>query len=181
MTSSTETREGPGQNRIYRENRSTMFHTQNNRVRVLVADDQADVREALRLLLKTEGIDTESAASPAAVLAALETREFDALLIDLNYARDTTSGQEGLDLLSSIRAKDSTVPIIVMTAWGSLELAVEAMRRGAKDFIQKPWENARLLAILKTQIELSQALKAQPAARSRKPPTARRRPPGDDR
>jgi DNA-binding NtrC family response regulator len=126
---------------------------------VLVADDQADVREALRLLLKTEGIDTESAASPAAVLAALETREFDALLIDLNYARDTTSGQEGLDLLSSIRAKDSTVPIIVMTAWGSLELAVEAMRRGAKDFIQKPWENARLLAILKTQIELSQALK----------------------
>jgi len=136
-----------------------MFHTQNNRIRVLVADDQADVREALRLLLKTEGIDTESAASPAAVLAALETREFDALLIDLNYARDTTSGQEGLDLLSSIRAKDSTVPIIVMTAWGSLELAVEAMRRGAKDFIQKPWENARLLAILKTQIELSQALK----------------------
>jgi DNA-binding NtrC family response regulator len=136
-----------------------MFHTQNNRIRVLVADDQADVREALRLLLKTEGIDTETAASPAAVLAALETREFDALLIDLNYARDTTSGQEGLDLLSSVRAKDSTVPIIVMTAWGSLELAVEAMRRGAKDFIQKPWENARLLAILKTQIELSQALK----------------------
>ena len=114
------------------------------------------------------------------MLAALETREFDALLIDLNYARDTTSGQEGLDLLSSIRAKDSTVPIIVMTAWGSLELAVEAMRRGAKDFVQKPWENARLLAILKTQIELSQALKAQPAARSRKPPAARRRPAGDD-
>jgi DNA-binding NtrC family response regulator len=159
MTSSTETREGAGQNRIYRENKSAMFHTQNNRIRVLVADDQADVREALRLLLKTEGLDTETAASPAAVLAALETREFDALLIDLNYARDTTSGQEGLDLLSSVRAKDSTVPIIVMTAWGSLELAVEAMRRGAKDFIQKPWENARLLAILKTQIELSQALK----------------------
>ncbi len=159
MTSSAETREDAGQNRIYRENRSAMFHTQNNRIRVLVADDQADVREALRLLLKTEGIDTETAASPAAVLAALETREFDALLIDLNYARDTTSGQEGLDLLSSVRAKDSTVPIIVMTAWGSLELAVEAMRRGAKDFIQKPWENARLLAILKTQIELSQALK----------------------
>ncbi len=159
MTSTSETREGPGQNRTYRENKSTMFHNQNNRIRVLVADDQADVREALRLLLKTEGIDTEAAASPAAVLAALETREFDALLIDLNYARDTTSGQEGLDLLSSVRAKDSTVPIIVMTAWGSLELAVEAMRRGAKDFVQKPWENARLLAILKTQIELSQALK----------------------
>ncbi len=159
MTSTSETRESPGQNRTYRENKSTMFHTQNNRIRVLVADDQADVREALRLLLKTEGIDTEAASSPAAVLAALETREFDALLIDLNYARDTTSGQEGLDLLSSVRAKDSTVPIIVMTAWGSLELAVEAMRRGAKDFVQKPWENARLLAILKTQIELSQALK----------------------
>ena len=159
MTSTSETREGAGQNRTYRENKSTMFHNQNNRIRVLVADDQADVREALRLLLKTEGIDTEAAASPAAVLAALETREFDALLIDLNYARDTTSGQEGLDLLSSVRAKDSTVPIIVMTAWGSLELAVEAMRRGAKDFVQKPWENARLLAILKTQIELSQALK----------------------
>src|SRR5260370_8395367 len=92
-------------------------------------------------------------------MSALEAREFDALLMDLNYARDTTSGQEGLDLLSNIRAKDSTLPIIVMTAWGSLELAVEAMRRGAKDFVQKPWENARLLAILKTQIELSQALR----------------------
>src|SRR5271167_520187 len=152
---------------IQNENRSklqgdsprVMTTPHSNRTRILVADDQPDIREALRLLLKTEGIDTEAASSPAAVLAALETREFDALLIDLNYARDTTSGQEGLDLLSSVRAKDSTVPIIVMTAWGSLELAVEAMRRGAKDFVQKPWENARLLAILKTQIELSQALK----------------------
>src|SRR6202046_4063154 len=129
------------------------------RSRILVADDQPDIREALRLLLKGQGFETETVASPAAVLAALEAREFDALLMDLNYARDTTSGQEGLDLLSNIRAKDSTLPIIVMTAWGSLELAVEAMRRGAKDFIQKPWENARLLAILKTQIELSQALR----------------------
>jgi DNA-binding NtrC family response regulator len=130
-----------------------------NRTRVLVADDQSDIREALRLLLKGEGFETETVASPAAVLSALEAREFDALLMDLNYARDTTSGQEGLDLLSNIRAKDGTLPIIVMTAWGSLELAVEAMRRGAKDFIQKPWENARLLTILKTQIELSQALR----------------------
>ena len=129
------------------------------RTRILVADDQPDIREALRLLLKGEGFETETVASPAAVMSALEAREFDALLMDLNYARDTTSGQEGLDLLSNIRAKDSTLPIIVMTAWGSLELAVEAMRRGAKDFIQKPWENARLLAILKTQIELSQALR----------------------
>ncbi len=130
-----------------------------SRTRILVADDQADVREALRLLLKSEGFETETVASPAAVLSALETREFDAILIDLNYARDTTSGQEGLDLLSNIRAKDSSVPIIVMTAWGSLELAVEAMRRGAKDFVQKPWENARLLAILKTQIELAHAIR----------------------
>src|ERR1700758_3187462 len=136
-----------------------MTSPHSNRTRILVADDQPDIREALRLLLKGEGFETETVASPAAVMSALEAREFDALLIDLNYARDTTSGQEGLDLLSSVRAKDSTVPIIVMTAWGSLELAVEAMRRGAKDFIQKPWENARLLAILKTQIELSQALK----------------------
>ena len=119
----------------------------------------AGYSRGLRLLLKGEGFETETVASPAAVLSALEAREFDALLMDLNYARDTTSGQEGLDLLSNIRAKDSTLPIIVMTAWGSLELAVEAMRRGAKDFIQKPWENARLLAILKTQIELSQALR----------------------
>ncbi|MFZ0037216.1 MAG: sigma-54 dependent transcriptional regulator [Candidatus Acidiferrales bacterium] len=130
-----------------------------NRTRILVADDQADVREALRLLLKSEGFETETVASPAAVLAALETREFDSILIDLNYARDTTSGQEGLDLLSNIRAKDGAVPIIVMTAWGSLELAVEAMRRGAKDFVQKPWENNRLLAILKTQIELAHAIR----------------------
>jgi DNA-binding NtrC family response regulator len=129
------------------------------RTRVLVADDQPDIREALRLLLKGEGFEIETVASPAAVISAIEAREFDGLLMDLNYARDTTSGQEGLDLLSNIRAKDSSLPVIVMTAWGSLELAVEAMRRGAKDFVQKPWENVRLLAILKTQIELSQALR----------------------
>jgi DNA-binding NtrC family response regulator len=130
-----------------------------NRIRILVADDQPDIREALRLLFKAEGYETETVGSPNAMLSALETREFDAALIDLNYARDTTSGQEGLDLLSNIRAKDSTLPIVVMTAWGSLELAVEAMRRGAKDFIQKPWENARLLSILKNQIELAHALR----------------------
>jgi DNA-binding NtrC family response regulator len=145
--------------KIQGETHSSMIPANQNRIRILVADDQPDVREALRLLLKGEGFETETVASPAAVLASLETREFDAVLIDLNYARDTTSGQEGLDLLSNIRAKDSTLPIVVMTAWGSLELAVEAMRRGAKDFIQKPWENARLLAILRTQIELAQALR----------------------
>ena len=128
-------------------------------MRVLVADDQPDVREALRLLLKGEGFEIEAVASPSGVISALETREYDAVLMDLNYARDTTSGQEGLDLLSNIRAIDGTLPVVVMTAWGSLELAVEAMRRGAKDFVQKPWENARLLAILRTQIELARALR----------------------
>lgn len=127
--------------------------------RILIADDQPDVREALRLLLKGEGYAIESAFSPAGVLNALESSEFDALLVDLNYNRDTTSGQEGLDLLSRIQAVDSTLPVVVMTAWGTVELAVEAMRRGARDFVQKPWDNTRLLTILRTQIELRDALK----------------------
>jgi DNA-binding NtrC family response regulator len=127
--------------------------------RILVADDQQDILEALRLLLKAEGYQIETAGSPAGVLAAVEDREFDVLLMDLNYARDTTSGQEGLDLLNNVRAIDSTLPIVVMTAWGSVDVAVEAMRRGARDFVQKPWENARLLTILRTQSELSQALR----------------------
>lgn len=127
--------------------------------RVLIADDQADVLTALRLLLKGEGYETESANSPRAILVAAENRDFDAVLMDLNYARDTTSGQEGLDLLTRIQALDSTLPVIVMTAWGSVGLAVEAMRRGARDFVEKPWENARLLTILHTQIELGQALR----------------------
>ncbi len=127
--------------------------------RVLIADDQADVLEALRLLLKAEGFQLESASSPAGVLAAIEAREFDVALIDLNYARDTTSGEEGLNLLSRIQGIDPTLPVVVMTAWGSVEVAVEAMRRGARDFIQKPWDNARLLAIIRTQMELSQALR----------------------
>lgn len=127
--------------------------------RILIADDQPDVLEALRLLLKGEGIEIETAHSPAGILAALEAREFDAVLMDLNYTRDTTSGQEGLDLLARIRALDSTVPVVVMTAWGTVDVAVEAMRRGARDFIQKPWDNPRLLAIVRTQMELSTALK----------------------
>jgi len=131
----------------------------NNVSRVLIADDQRDVLEALRLLLKGEGVAIETASSPAGVLDALHSHEFDAVLMDLNYARDTTSGQEGLDLLSRIQSLDSTLPVIVMTAWGSVELAVEAMRRGARDFVQKPWENARLLAVLRTQMELSRALR----------------------
>jgi DNA-binding NtrC family response regulator len=127
--------------------------------RILIADDQPDVLEALRLLLKGEGYETEAVSSPVAVLRALESRDFDAALIDLNYARDTTSGQEGLDLLSRIKSLDGAPPVVVMTAWGSVELAVEAMRRGARDFIQKPWENERLLSVLRNQVELGQALR----------------------
>ena len=117
------------------------------------------MREALRLLLKGEGMESDSVASPNAVVTAMDTREYDAILMDLNYTRDTTSGQEGLDLLSRIQAADSGLPVIVMTAWGSVQVAVEAMRRGARDFVQKPWDNARLLAILRTQIELRRALR----------------------
>jgi DNA-binding NtrC family response regulator len=127
--------------------------------RILVADDQTDVREALRLLLKGEGYRIDAVASPEAVMEELASGEFDILLIDLNYSRDTTSGEEGLDLLSKIQAIDSSLPVIVMTAWGSVNIAVEAMRRGARDFIQKPWENERLVSILRTQMDLSRALK----------------------
>jgi len=129
------------------------------RPRILIADDQPDVLEALRLLLKGENCEVAMAASPSAVMKALATENFDAALLDLNYARDTTSGQEGLDLLARIREFDSTLPVVVMTAWGSVELAVESLRRGARDFVQKPWDNARLLSIIRTQIELSQALR----------------------
>jgi DNA-binding NtrC family response regulator len=127
--------------------------------RILIADDQADVLAALSLLLKGEGFRIDSASSPAGVLKTLDGQEFDVVLIDLNYARDTTSGAEGLDLLSKIHAIDPSLPVVVMTAWGSVNVAVEAMRRGARDFIQKPWDNARLLAILRTQVELAQALR----------------------
>jgi DNA-binding NtrC family response regulator len=132
---------------------------QDSSPRILIADDQPDVIEALRILLKGEGYHSETAASPAGILLALETRDFDVLLMDLNYTRDTTSGLEGLDLLSRIQMLDSGLPIVVMTAWGSVELAVEAMRRGARDFIQKPWDNSRLLTILRTQVELGRALR----------------------
>jgi DNA-binding NtrC family response regulator len=128
-------------------------------IRVLVADDQPDVREALRLLLKGEGFGIEAVDSPAALLAALDKQDFDVVLMDLNYARDTTSGAEGLDLITRIQALDPNLPLVVMTAWASVDLAVEAMRRGARDFVQKPWENTRLLSILRTQAELAGALR----------------------
>src|SRR5208337_4779042 len=136
-----------------------MSTLQTTNTKILIADDLPDVLEALRLLLKGEGYVTESATSPSGILAALDAQDFDLVLMDLNFARDTTSGQEGLDLLKKLQAMDSTLPVVVMTAWGSVGVAVEAMRRGARDFIEKPWDNARLIAILRTQIELSRALR----------------------
>ncbi len=127
--------------------------------RILIADDQPDVLEALRFLLKREGLKTDSVESPQQALQAVESHEYDLAIVDLNYSRDTTSGQEGLDLLAKIQAVDSMLPVVVMTAWGSVDLAVEAMRRGARDFVQKPWENERLSAIVRTQLELSNALR----------------------
>ena len=128
--------------------------------RILIADDQPDVLEALRLLLKSEGYQTEAVKSPAAVLKAVESRDFALVLMDLNYARDTTSGQEGLDLLSKLQAADASLPVVVMTAWASVDVAVEAMRRGARDFVTKPWDNPRLIAIVRNQIALGSAVRA---------------------
>jgi len=127
--------------------------------RILVADDQADVLEALRFLLKRDGHAVVTAQSPAGALATLDSEDVDLVLMDLNYARDTTSGREGMDLLGRIRAQDASLPVVVMTAWGSVEGAVEAMRAGARDYVQKPWDNTRLLATLRTQLELGRALK----------------------
>jgi DNA-binding NtrC family response regulator len=126
---------------------------------ILLADDQPDVLHALKLLLKSEGYETVAANSPAQIASALVEQQFDAILMDMNYARDTTSGSEGLDLLTRIQAVHPNLPVIVMTAWGSVEGAVEAMRRGARDYVEKPWDNARLLATLRGQVELSRALR----------------------
>jgi len=124
--------------------------------RVLVADDQAPVLDALQLLLKGQGYRTQAVNEPSRVLQALESEQFDVVLMDMNYERDTTAGEEGLQLVSQIRAHDQNVPVLVMTAWGSVELAVEAMRRGASDFVQKPWQNHQLLAKLREQVERAQ-------------------------
>jgi DNA-binding NtrC family response regulator len=126
---------------------------------LLVADDVPDVRTALRLLLVEEGIDVHAVASPAGALAAAAERRFDAALLDLNYARDTTSGGEGLDLLARLHRQDPDLPVVLMTAWASIELAVQAMRAGARDFVEKPWDNARLVAIVRNQVELGRALR----------------------
>ncbi len=127
--------------------------------RILVADDQPDVLEAIRLLLKAEGFETATVESPGEVRDAVEKGDFDLALIDLNYTRDTTSGKEGLDLLSALRELDATLPVVVMTAWGSVGGAVEAMQRGARDYIEKPWDNDRLLTTIRTQVALGRALR----------------------
>lgn len=128
-----------------------------NKPRILVADDQADVVEALRLLLKGGGFQVDAAGSPDEVVRVLKKRPIDALLMDLNYTRDTTSGREGMDLLTAVHQLDPDLPVVVMTAWGSVDGAVEAMRRGAKDYVEKPWDNARLIATIRTQLELGKA------------------------
>jgi DNA-binding NtrC family response regulator len=131
----------------------------NPRARVLVADDDRDVLEALKLLLKSEGYTVETAMSPAGVTAAISGHDFAAVLMDMNYTRDTTSGTEGLDLLQRIQGLDATLPVIVMTAWGSIEGAIAALRRGARDYIEKPFDNTRLLHVMRTQVELGQAIR----------------------
>lgn len=141
--------------------------------RVLVADDQPDVIDALRLLLHPEGIQTDAAQSPAAVMAAIAAREYDVLLLDLNYARDTTSGREGLDLVSRIRAIDPSLPVLVMTGWATLDIAVEALRYGVRDFVQKPWENDRLLASVREQAEQRRAARRLAARHAREQAEAR--------
>jgi DNA-binding NtrC family response regulator len=130
-------------------------HTQEGqRPRLLVADDQPAILDALEILLRPEGYKLDRAASPRQLVECLASESYDAVLMDMNYTRDTTSGAEGIDLLAEIQSYGLRVPIIVMTAWSSVELAVEAMRRGAADFIQKPWDNARLLTVLRTQLDL---------------------------
>ncbi len=142
--------------------------------RILIADDQPDLLDALRLLLKGEGIAMEAVTSPEAVLAAVEGGTFDLLLMDLNYTGDTTSGREGIDLLARVQAHDRLLPVIVMTGWGSVDLAVEAMRRGVCDFVQKPWDNEQLVSTLRTEIDKGRARRQQHAHEQRELDEARR-------
>ena len=122
--------------------------------RILIADDQADVLKALGLLLKPEGYEIKTASSVEEIIDVVNSVDLDVVLMDLNYIRGETSGRQGLDLLKRIHQIDESLPMIVMTAWSSIELAVEVMRYGARDFIQKPWKNERLLSVLQTQVEL---------------------------
>ena len=139
--------------------------------RILIADDQHDVLVALRLLLKGAGYQTDSASSPAEVLSAVEQRDYSLVMMDLNYARDTTSGEEGLNMIPQIQALDPALPIVVMTAWSTVDVAVEAMKRGARDFVPKPWDNDRLLNVVRTQIEFAHALRDSGKLEA-KPPVA---------
>jgi len=135
--------------------------------RILIADDQPDLLDALKLLLKGQGIEFDAVTSPEAALNALNSRPFDLVLMDLNYTGDTTSGREGIDLLARVQAVDALLPVIVMTGWGSVDLAVEAMRRGVRDFVQKPWDNAQLLTTLHKEIEAGRARRREEAAERR--------------
>jgi DNA-binding NtrC family response regulator len=130
-----------------------------DRIRVLVADDQPHILEAVELLLEPNGMQVDCVRSPQLLLEALGQADYDVLLIDLNYTRDTTSGKEGLDLLARLQEIDPRLPVIVMTAWGNIDLAVESIKRGARDFIQKPWENERLISLVRVHAELHQALR----------------------
>jgi sigma-B regulation protein RsbU (phosphoserine phosphatase) len=135
--------------------------------RILIADDQPDLLDALKLLLKGQGIEYDAVTSPDAAMRALESRPFDLVLMDLNYTGDTTSGREGIDLLTRVQALDRLLPVIVMTGWGSVDLAVEAMRRGVRDFVQKPWDNAHLLTTLRHEIESGRTRRRAEAAERR--------------
>ena len=128
-------------------------------LRILIADDQQDIIDALRLLLVDEGYEVTAARSPGEALERLEAADCDLAILDLNYTRDTTSGQEGYDLIERLRTLDPTLPVLVMTAWSSVAGAVEAMRRGARDYIEKPWDDEKLLAAVRTQIELRRAVR----------------------
>ncbi len=141
--------------------------------RILIADDQPDLLDALKLLLKGERIDYDAVSSPDAALAALQSHAFDLVLMDLNYTGDTTSGREGIDLLARVQDIDRLLPVIVMTGWGSVDLAVEAMRRGVRDFVQKPWDNAHLLATLRQEIDAGRARRVTEAAERRELSEAR--------
>lgn len=142
--------------------------------RILIADDQPDLLDALRLLLKAEAIEMEAVTSPEAVLAALQAGRYDLLLMDLNYTGDTTSGREGIDLVSRVQAIDALLPIVVMTGWGSVDLAVETMRRGVRDFVQKPWDNTHLIATLRAEIDRGRARRLHRADEQRELDEARR-------
>ncbi len=138
---------------------NVVMQTSENPFRILVADDQPAVLDALKMLLQSEGFEVDCVRSPQVMVESVGLREYDSVLIDLNYTRDTTSGREGLALLESIRAIDSQLPIVVMSAWGTIDLAVEAVRRGARDFIQKPWDEQRLVITLRNHAELYRALR----------------------